>query len=117
MPQEMSVTTGQVSANHLKQDYACAGGRYGGAITAALFLEQFVHTDSVEWGHVDLAGIVLDNPLTLGACSAVGHALSASPSHLCLRRLSPCAVDSSRVLKVLSIECVCRASPGALSKR
>ena len=30
------------------------GGRFGGAITAALILEEFV--DETPWGHLDIAG-------------------------------------------------------------
>jgi leucyl aminopeptidase len=36
-------------------DMKNSGGRYGGAITAALFLKKFVNED-VEWAHLDIAG-------------------------------------------------------------
>ncbi|MDO8451522.1 MAG: leucyl aminopeptidase [bacterium] len=42
------------------------GGKYGGAITAALFLREFV-PDSVPWAHLDIAGPAFaekDTPLT-----------------------------------------------------
>ncbi|KAK9806577.1 hypothetical protein WJX73_003958 [Symbiochloris irregularis] len=32
------------------------GTRFGGAITASIFLKEFVETDKVEWAHVDIAG-------------------------------------------------------------
>jgi len=38
-------------------DYKNAGGRYGGAITAALFLKQFVEKTTA-WAHLDVAGPV-----------------------------------------------------------
>ncbi|EIE19999.1 hypothetical protein COCSUDRAFT_54513 [Coccomyxa subellipsoidea C-169] len=41
-------------------DMKNAGGRLGGAITAALFLREFVDTDKVEWAHVDIAGPAWD---------------------------------------------------------
>jgi len=36
-------------------DVVNTGGRYGGAITAAMFLEEFVE-DGIEWAHLDIAG-------------------------------------------------------------
>jgi leucyl aminopeptidase len=36
-------------------DMRNTGSRYGGAITAALFLQNFVK-EGVEWAHVDIAG-------------------------------------------------------------
>ncbi len=36
-------------------DVVNTGGRYGGAITAAMFLEEFVE-DGIEWVHLDIAG-------------------------------------------------------------
>jgi leucyl aminopeptidase len=39
-------------------DMRNTGGRLGGAITAALFLKEFVDTDKVEWSHIDAAGPV-----------------------------------------------------------
>jgi leucyl aminopeptidase len=35
-------------------DIANIGGRAGGSITAACFLEKFV--DGIEWAHLDIAG-------------------------------------------------------------
>eukprot|EP00891_Asterochloris_glomerata_P007294 jgi/Astpho2/7294/Aster-01600 len=32
------------------------GGRFGGAITAALFLKRFVDTEKTQWAHLDIAG-------------------------------------------------------------
>ncbi|PSC76746.1 aminopeptidase family isoform B [Micractinium conductrix] len=37
-------------------DMKNTGGRMGGAITAALFLKDFVKTDKVQWCHIDIAG-------------------------------------------------------------
>ena len=36
-------------------DVVNTGGRYGGAITAAMFLEEFVD-EGIEWAHLDIAG-------------------------------------------------------------
>ncbi len=36
-------------------DVINTGGRYGGAITAAMFLEEFVD-EGIEWAHLDIAG-------------------------------------------------------------
>jgi len=36
-------------------DLLNSGGRYGGAITAAMFLEEFV-SDGIKWAHIDMAG-------------------------------------------------------------
>ena len=36
-------------------DVVNSGGRYGGAITAAMFLEEFVE-DGIKWVHLDIAG-------------------------------------------------------------
>lgn len=40
-------------------DMKNTGSRFGGSITAALFLKQFVK-DDVEWAHLDIAGPVWD---------------------------------------------------------
>ncbi|KAL4421979.1 hypothetical protein ABPG77_011002 [Micractinium sp. CCAP 211/92] len=37
-------------------DIKNTGTRLGGAITAALFLKEFVKTDKVQWSHIDIAG-------------------------------------------------------------
>lgn len=37
------------------------GGRWGGACTAAAFLERFIKSD-VPWAHIDLAGTAMDAP-------------------------------------------------------
>ena len=37
------------------------GTRYGGSITAALYLKEFVDTENVEWAHIDMAGPVWDD--------------------------------------------------------
>ena len=39
------------------------GGRWGGAITAAKFLENFVDK-KIPWAHIDIAGPAIDNDLT-----------------------------------------------------
>lgn len=36
-------------------DMKNSGGRYGGAVTAALFLKKFIHDDTA-WAHLDIAG-------------------------------------------------------------
>ena len=36
-------------------DVVNSGGRYGGAITAAMFLEEFVD-EGIKWAHIDIAG-------------------------------------------------------------
>ena len=41
-------------------DMKNAGSRYAGAITAGLFLKQYVKTDDVEWAHLDIAGTAWD---------------------------------------------------------
>jgi leucyl aminopeptidase len=44
-------------------DMKNSGGRWGGAITAALFLKEFVKTDNVTWAHMDIAGPVWNDKL------------------------------------------------------
>ncbi len=41
--------------DHPHADINNVGGRYGGAITAALFLSEFI-PESVKWAHLDIAG-------------------------------------------------------------
>ncbi|KAG2422596.1 hypothetical protein HXX76_015923 [Chlamydomonas incerta] len=55
-------------------DMKNTGSRYGGAITAALFLKQFVN-EGVEWAHVDVAGPVWNDKL--GLPTGYGAALLA----------------------------------------
>lgn len=38
------------------------GGRWGGACTAAAFLERFVKDKDTPWAHIDLAGTAMDAP-------------------------------------------------------
>ncbi|MBU1212223.1 MAG: leucyl aminopeptidase [Alphaproteobacteria bacterium] len=38
------------------------GGRWGGACTAAAFLERFVKDKETPWAHIDLAGTAMDAP-------------------------------------------------------
>ncbi len=38
------------------------GGRWGGACTAAAFLERFVKEKDTPWAHIDLAGTAMDAP-------------------------------------------------------
>lgn len=38
------------------------GGRWGGACTAAAFLERFVKDNDTPWAHIDLAGTAMDAP-------------------------------------------------------
>ena len=38
------------------------GGRWGGACTAAAFLERFVLDKNTPWAHIDLAGTAMDAP-------------------------------------------------------
>lgn len=62
-------------------DMKNSGGRWGGSITAALFLKQFVK-DEVDWAHLDIAGPVWDEkaglPTGFGATTlaewAIGQA-------------------------------------------
>ena len=58
------------------------GGRLGGAITAALFLKQFVR-DDVEWAHLDMAGPVWDEkaglPTGFGAATLAEWVLGQAP--------------------------------------
>mmetsp|Transcript_3341 Transcript_3341/g.7808 ORF Transcript_3341/g.7808 Transcript_3341/m.7808 type:complete len:582 (-) Transcript_3341:141-1886(-) len=42
-------------------DMKNTGSRGGGAITAALFLKQFVEKEGTEWAHLDIAGPVWDD--------------------------------------------------------
>ena len=43
-------------------DLKNTGGRYGGSITAALFLKEFIEDhDKTEWAHLDIAGPVWDD--------------------------------------------------------
>lgn len=44
-------------------DMKNTGSRWGGAITAALFLKEFVKTDEVCWAHLDIAGPVWSDKL------------------------------------------------------
>jgi leucyl aminopeptidase len=41
-------------------DMKNTGGRYGGAITAAQFLQRFV--DKTPWAHLDIAGTAMSSP-------------------------------------------------------
>jgi leucyl aminopeptidase len=41
-------------------DMKNTGERYGGAITAALFLQEFVEPD-IKWAHLDIAGPALNS--------------------------------------------------------
>lgn len=41
-------------------DMKNTGGRFGGSITAAQFLERFVN--KVPWAHLDIAGVAMDSP-------------------------------------------------------
>lgn len=40
------------------------GGRYGGSITAAQFLQRFVN-ENVEWAHLDVAGTAIESPQSI----------------------------------------------------
>lgn len=61
----------------LKGDYADlknSGGRWGGAIFAALFLREF--TEGTPWAHLDIAGPAwTDNETELSVTGATGHAV------------------------------------------
>jgi len=54
------------------------GSRWGGSITAALFLKEFIH-EGVEWAHLDMAGPVWDEkaglPTGYGASTLAHFAL------------------------------------------
>ena len=43
-------------------DMKNTGGRYGGSITAAQFLQRFV--DNTPWAHLDIAGTAMGAPKT-----------------------------------------------------
>ena len=45
-------------------DMKNTAGRWGGAITGALFIQEFIR-EGVEWAHIDLAGPVWDEKLGL----------------------------------------------------
>merc|ERR1719188_342895 len=59
----------------LKSDFADmknTGPRFGGAITAALFLQKFVHKD-IHWAHLDIAGTVwADKPKGIHTVGGTG---------------------------------------------
>lgn len=40
------------------------GGRFGGAITAAQFLQRFIKSADTPWAHLDVAGTAMDSPRT-----------------------------------------------------
>ena len=53
------------------------GGRFAGATTAALFLQEFVG-EGVRWAHIDIAGpVTSDKPWALGPKGATGHPVRA----------------------------------------
>jgi leucyl aminopeptidase len=56
-------------------DMKNTGGRMGGAITAALFLKEFVR-DGVAWAHLDVAGPVFDEKA--GVATGFGAATLAA---------------------------------------
>jgi len=59
--------------DHDVADMKNIGGRYGGAITAAQFLQRFVN--NVPWAHLDVAGTAMDSsktPLSHGWASGWG---------------------------------------------
>lgn len=56
-------------------DLKNSGGRWGGSITAALFLKEFVDTEKVSWAHLDIAGPVWDDKL--GGATGYGAQLLA----------------------------------------
>ncbi|MDX1329270.1 MAG: leucyl aminopeptidase, partial [Burkholderiaceae bacterium] len=71
----------------LKSNFAdipnIGGGRAGGSITAAKFLEKF--TDAFKWAHLDIAGSAWDSGAAKGATGRpvpllVHHVLSAGSS-------------------------------------
>jgi leucyl aminopeptidase len=56
-------------------DMKNAGNKYAGSITAALFLQQYVDTEKVQWAHIDIAGTAWDDKL--GGATGYGAALLA----------------------------------------
>ena len=56
-------------------DMKNTGGRMGGAITAGLFLKEFVR-DGVTWAHLDVAGPVFDEKT--GVATGFGAATLAA---------------------------------------
>ncbi len=58
-------------------DISNIGGRWGGSITAGLFLSEFV-SDGVQWAHIDIAGpAFLDKPLRGRPYGATGFGVRA----------------------------------------
>jgi leucyl aminopeptidase len=45
-------------------DMKNVGGRHGGAITAAQFLQRFIKDKDTPWAHLDVAGTAMDTPRT-----------------------------------------------------
>jgi leucyl aminopeptidase len=61
-------------------DMKNAGSRYAGAITAGLFLKQYVKTEEVEWAHIDIAGTAWDEKA--GECAE--HSRAPQDSAVCV---------------------------------
>jgi Cytosol aminopeptidase family, catalytic domain len=47
-----------------------AGNKYAGSITAALFLQQYVDTEKVQWAHIDIAGCDHSPCATMPKCTS-----------------------------------------------
>ena len=58
-------------------DVQNTGGRYGGAITAGMFLREFVE-EGTSWAHIDIAGPAFaDKPLSGQPYGATGFPVRA----------------------------------------
>ena len=60
-------------------DFNNIGGRWGGSITAGLYLKQFVDPAKMEWAHLDMAGPVwseADGPTGFGAATLAAWAIA-----------------------------------------
>jgi leucyl aminopeptidase len=79
-----------IGAGHRKElkstvaDTSSTGtGRYGGACTAAAFLEKFVDTSSTKWAHVDIAGpAYTSKAYGILPAGATGHGVHMLTQHL-----------------------------------
>ena len=58
-------------------DMTNLGGRYGGAITAGMFLKEFVDSE-IPWAHIDIAGpAFMDKPMGMRPYGATGYPVRA----------------------------------------
>jgi len=72
----------QLKSKHA--DLSNIGGKYGGAITAGLFLQHFVQ-DEVKWAHLDIAGPVWQEPTSIHAGGGFGFGVQTL-TQFCLKQ-------------------------------